>query len=88
LGSWGFQRASHFQGEMRKGEMGTARAGKPPNLPRERRTLLRSILKSLPSFSGILNIHWKGDSEMEEVSPEMSHLRQTEMRILEKADIH
>jgi hypothetical protein len=45
LGSWGFQRVSHFQGEMRngymgKGEMGTVRAGKPPSLPRELRTPL------------------------------------------------
>jgi hypothetical protein len=42
---FGFMRipaGSHFQGKMRneKWRNGTARAGKPPSLPRELRTLL------------------------------------------------
>jgi hypothetical protein len=36
-------------GEMGKGEMGTAHAGKPPSLPRELRTPLVTIVITLKS---------------------------------------
>jgi hypothetical protein len=62
LGSWGFQRAIHFQGEMRngrngKGEMGTARAGKPPSLPRELWTPLVYKLKLVKKNSVSVNVN-------------------------------